>query len=103
MNGPGFRALLARVEARCPASRVRFATPAALLDVEETFEAGLDSAALRRLHAVERRTPDGDFVACADRDGASCPANRAMDALQRAGLVRRFAESVCARGDAPWR
>jgi hypothetical protein len=102
MNGPGFRALLTDVAARCPSSRVRYATPAALLGAEETFEAGLDSAALRRLHAAEHRTPAGDFPACAGRDGASCPANEAMAALERARLMRRFAESVCAHGNAPW-
>ncbi len=102
MNGLGFRALLTRVAAQFPQSRVRFATPAALLDVEETFEAQLDAAALRRLHSAGRKTPDGDFPACARRNGASCPANRAMDALEKARLMKRFAQTVCAHGGAPW-
>jgi hypothetical protein len=102
MNGPGFRALLAQVAARCPDSRVRFATPAALLDAADGFEAALDSASRQRLNAVARRTPDGDFPACVGRDGAACPAGRAMDAMMKAGLMKRFAASVCGQGAAPW-
>ena len=102
MNGPGFIALLARVARQCPTSRVRYATPAALLDVDEQLEAQLDSAAARRLNAEKHLTPSGEYPACAGRDGASCPANAAMDALERARLMARMTTAVCAHGDAPW-
>jgi hypothetical protein len=102
LNGPGFQALLTAVAARCPASGVRYATPAALLGAEETFEARLGAAERRRLDAVAPRGPDGGYAACAGRDGASCPANQAMDALARARLMRRFAGDVCAHGSASW-
>jgi len=101
MNGPGFRALVARVAAKCPTSRVRYSTPAALLEVEEEFEERLDSAATRRLTAAKHLTKSGEYPRCAGRDGASCPANAAMDALERAGFMERFAKAVCAHGDSP--
>lgn len=102
MNGPGFRALLARVAVQCPESRVRFATPATLLDVQDMFQATLDRDALRRFNAAAQKTRDGEFPACAARDGASCPANATMDALMKAELIKRFAIPVCAHGSASW-
>jgi len=102
MGGPGFRALLARVAKRCPASRVRYATPAALLDLEEQFEAGLDSSAARRLHAEKHLTASGDYPRCVGRDGASCPAGQALEAIERARLTDRFTSTVCAHGGGPW-
>lgn len=102
MNGPGFRALLARVAEQCPTSQVRYATPAALLEVDERFESSLDSTLSKRLAAQEHLTPGGDYPACAGRDGASCPVNHAMDAIVSAGLMQRFATLVCAHGAAPW-
>ena len=102
MNGPGFRALLARVAEQCPESRVRYATPAALLEADDEFEAGLDSAAARRLDAERHLTTSGDYPQCVGRDGASCPSNQTTDAIQRAGLMRRFVTAVCAHGAAPW-
>jgi hypothetical protein len=102
MNGPGFRALIARVEKTCPGSRIRYATPAALLDADEQFEERLDSRSARQLRAAKHLAPSGDYPRCAGRDGASCPANEGMNALVRAGLMGRFAKFVCAHGSAKW-
>jgi hypothetical protein len=102
LDGPGFQALLTAVAARCPASRVRYATPAALLGAEETFEERLGAAERHRLAAAAPRAPDGGYAACAGRDGASCPANQAMDALVHARLMRRFTDDVCTHGSASW-
>jgi hypothetical protein len=102
MNGPGFRALLSRVARQCPTSQVRYATPAALLDADETVEATLDSATRRRLAAAKHLTPGGDYPRCVGRDGASCPANEAMNALRREALIERFTRFVCAHASGPW-
>jgi hypothetical protein len=102
MNGAGFHALLKIVDRECPASKVRFATPAALLGAEEEYIGTLGTAARRRVERAEPMTPSGDYAACASREGASCPAAIGLDAIQRAGLAARFAHRVCARGSQDW-
>jgi hypothetical protein len=102
LAGPDFEMVVRDAHARCPESRVRYATPASLLEVEDQFTSGLEANDRRRLESVSRKKQNGDFAQCAGRDGASCPAGQTLAALSRAHLLDRFVGAVCRRGADPW-
>lgn len=97
-----FKSLLLETQSICPTSKVRRATPAALLDVEEGFRNRLPHAQKEILRPAIPRAADGTPQQCAGRN-TDCQAGAELDAIWRAGLMHEFAGAVCARGSAPWR
>lgn len=95
MAGPSFESLFRQAEQACPEVRIRYATPAALLDAEDVYIAGLPAADKSRVAAAAPRSADGGYSACANRDGASCSVAAGLHAIEQAGLTRGFVASAC--------
>ena len=95
MAGPSLESLFRQAEQACPAARIRYATPAALLDAEDVYIAGLPAADKSRVAAAAPRNADGGYSACANRDGASCSVAAGLHAIEQAGLTRGFVASAC--------
>jgi hypothetical protein len=103
LAGPSFEALLRETEAACPGSKIRYVTPATLLDAEDQFDAQLSPAERLRVTRALPRTADGMPVRCAASEGgASCPANAELDGFRKAGVLKDFARAVCGHGTASW-
>jgi hypothetical protein len=102
LAGPDFEAVVHGAHSKCPESGVRYATPASLLGVEDEFISALEARDRRHLESVSGKQQSGEFLQCAGRDGASCPAGQTLAALNRAGLLKRFVGAVCRRGAEPW-
>jgi hypothetical protein len=95
MAGPSFESLFRQAEQACPEVRIRYATPAALLDAEDVYIAGLPAADKSRVAAAAPRSADGGYSACANRDGASCSVAAGLHAIEQAGLTSGFVASAC--------
>jgi len=95
LAGPSFESLLKETRVLCPNSRVRWATPGVFLEFEEELLAKKTSEERRRVDSMPGRS-------CENRDGASCPTGRILDQLERAGMMHKVAEAVCARGTGEW-
>jgi hypothetical protein len=102
MSSRAFTTLLKTVERECPGSKVRYATPAALLDSEDAYLASLRGGERQRVQQAGPKTASGDDLRCAHSEGASCSATAGLEAIQRAGLNERFARAVCAEGPREW-
>jgi hypothetical protein len=102
LAGRDFETVVRGARAKCPESGVRYTTPASLLGVEDEFISALEAQDRRHLESVSGKQQNGEFVQCAGRDGASCPAGQTLAALNRAGLLKRFVGAVCRRGAEPW-
>lgn len=95
MVGPSFESLFHLTDQACPAARIRYATPAALLDAEDTYIATLPAADKTRVASAAPRDASGGYSACANRDGASCSVAAGLRAIEQAGLTRGFVASAC--------
>ena len=95
MAGPSFESLVRLADQACPVARIRYATPAALLDAEDTYIAALPVAERKRVASAAPRSADGGYSACRNRDGASCSVAAGLHAIEQAGLTRGFVVSAC--------
>jgi hypothetical protein len=95
LTGPSFESLFRQAGQACPAARLRYASPADLLDAEDVYIAGLPAADKSRVAAAAPRSADGGYSACANRDGASCSVAAGLHAIEQAGLTRGFVASAC--------
>lgn len=95
MVGPSFESLFYLTDQACPAARIRYATPAALLDAEDTYIATLPAADKTRVASAAPRDASGGYSACANRDGAGCSVAAGLRAIEQAGLTRGFVASAC--------
>jgi len=87
--------LLIAMRSRCPPMepRVRSARPDELLRLETGFRDQLPAPERSRLEQA-RRTGG---ARCGSGSGASCQANATLSAIVDNGLLRAFADYVCAR------
>jgi hypothetical protein len=82
----------ARLAKECRAQKLEFLSPAALDDRIAGFEAALPKTTREKLERA------GD-AACRDVSaGATCGNVASLKAMNKAGLLARFAHSVCASG-----
>ena len=86
-----------RVTTRCPALKFESKPAGDVNFLQERFYVTLSSEENR---VFERAVPrvNGGPRACAERNGISCPTAWNMLALEKAGLLPRFAAFACANG-----
>jgi hypothetical protein len=95
LAGAEFARFARAADRQCPARHWRSVAPADLLQAEDDF---LAASPAQRRHAVRvaiARDGDGQPRACADRNGASCPAIHQLAAIRKAGASAAFVRSVC--------
>ena len=78
----------------CPNLHIREASPAALLDAQESFIQNLGVKEKQRLERAEPRSATGGYVAC-NGNGASCDMEAGMRAFRKTGLTRSFSNFAC--------
>jgi hypothetical protein len=92
LAGPAFAGLLDAAATLCPQSTMRWASPAALLDAEESFAAAQPALAGK----IAAASP---LARCADHDGASCPAIAGLEGIAKVGALPQFTQAACRRKD----
>lgn len=91
----GHRALFSMTDKICPALHIREASPAALLDAQESFIQTLSAKEKQRLDLAEPKSSDGGYAECNGKNGASCDVEAGMRAFRETGLTHNFANFVC--------
>ena len=91
----GHSALFSMTDKICPGLHIREASPAALLDAQESFIQSLSAKEKQHLDHAEPKLAAGGYAACNGKNGASCDVEAGMRAFRKTGLTRNFANFVC--------